>query len=72
MTLLVQIFKRFHAAYMDAVSNPFYTTNTVRAKDAHLCPLLSNGMLCETGCICMQAITSQSFNASVRTIVMTV
>ena len=25
-----QIFKRFHAAYMDAVCNPFYTMNTVR------------------------------------------
>lgn len=26
---LSQIFKRFHAAYVDAVSNPFYTINTV-------------------------------------------
>lgn len=28
-SLCVQIFRRFHAAYVDAVSNPFYTTNTV-------------------------------------------
>ena len=26
----MQIFRRFHAAYVDAVSNPFYTINTVR------------------------------------------
>ena len=26
---VMQIFKRFHAAYVDAVSNPFYTINTV-------------------------------------------
>ena len=25
----LQMFKRFHTAYVDAVSNPFYTTSTV-------------------------------------------
>lgn len=25
----MQMFKRFHTAYVDAVSNPFYTTSTV-------------------------------------------
>ena len=28
--VLLQIFRRFHAAFIDAVSNPFYTVNTVR------------------------------------------
>ena len=27
----LQIFKRFHAAYVDAVCNPFYSVNMVRA-----------------------------------------
>ena len=27
---LMQVFKRFHTAYVDAVSNPFYTTSKVR------------------------------------------
>ena len=27
----LQIFKRFHAAYVDAVCNPFYSVSTVRA-----------------------------------------
>ncbi|KAK9832604.1 hypothetical protein WJX81_002897 [Elliptochloris bilobata] len=39
------IFKRFHAAYVDAVCNPFYSVNT--------------------------PLTSSSFDASVRTIIMT-
>lgn len=26
---MLQIFKRFHAAFIDAISNPFYTVNTV-------------------------------------------
>ena len=25
----LQIFQRFHAAYVDAISNPFYTMDTV-------------------------------------------
>ena len=32
---VLQIFRRFHAAFVDAVSNPFYTVNMVRS------PLLS-------------------------------
>lgn len=28
---MVQIFKRFYAAYVDAISNPFYTMSTVRS-----------------------------------------
>ncbi len=27
----MQIFKRFHAAYVDAVCNPFYSVNSVRS-----------------------------------------
>ena len=27
--LTMQIFQRFHAAYVDAISNPFYTMDTV-------------------------------------------
>ena len=29
--LVLQIFRRFHTAFVDAVSNPFYTVNTVRS-----------------------------------------
>lgn len=33
---LVQLFRRFHTAFVDAVSNPFYTTSTVSGADSQL------------------------------------
>ena len=41
----MQMFKRFHTAYVDAVSNPFYTTSTVSSlviQPAHI-----------SGCVCV-------------------
>ena len=32
---MLQIFRRFHAAFVDAVSNPFYTFNTVNLPICH-------------------------------------
>ena len=40
----MQMFKRFHTAYVDAVSNPFYTTSTVSYLVIQLAHIL--------GCVC--------------------
>ena len=73
------MFKRFHTAYVDAVSNPFYTTSTVSLqRDAVYAPpqfavirLLQLSIALLSCCLLMslQSVTSKRFDASVRTMV---
>ena len=48
-----QIFKRFHAAYVDAVCNPFYSVNTVRHTSAIANTCFLDVPICAFQCKCV-------------------